>query len=81
MDKPPQIAEKQLVRTMDKAQEKSFTDKKKVNASVFYVNMSKSEKISRWRLIDKALHCDCSHQKDPCSFQQWVQQEAKRSTL
>ena len=45
-DKTPQIAEEQLVMTMDKAQETA--------------DISKSEEISRWRPIDKTLHYDFS---------------------
>ena len=54
MDKNPQIAEEQLVMTMDKAQE----TKLQVSVSVFSADISKSEEVSRWRLIDKALHYD-----------------------
>ena len=35
----------------------------KVSVSVFSADISKSEDISRWRLIDKALHCDFSATK------------------
>ena len=52
-DKTSQIAEEQLVMTMDKAQEKNFKDTK-VNVSVF---SAESAVISRWRPIDKASHC------------------------
>ena len=65
----------------------------KVSVSVFSADISKSEDISRWRLIDKALHCDFSATKTFSKirynflseglncFQQLVQQEAKRSIL
>ena len=55
---------------------------------------SKSQEISRWWLIVKALHCNFSvtknffqkiatifYQKDSRSFQQCVQKEVKRSIL
>ena len=54
MDKTPQKAEEQLVMTMDKAQE----TKLQVSISVFSADISKGEEISRWRLINKALHYD-----------------------
>ena len=54
MDKTPQIAEEQLVMMMDKAQDT------KVSVSVFSADNSKSEDISRWRPIDKALDYDFS---------------------
>ena len=91
MDKTPQIAEEQLIMTMDKAQE----TKLQVSVSVFSADISKSEEISRWQLIDKALHYDftattckkffknchnCSSER-LAFFQQWVQQEAKQSIL
>ena len=50
MDETPQIAEEKLIMTMDKAKET------KVSISVFTADISKSEDISRWRPIDKALH-------------------------
>ena len=59
MDKNPQIAEEQLVMTMDKAQETELQDTK-VSFSVFSADISKSEEISRWRPIDKTLHYDFS---------------------
>ena len=93
MDKIPQIAEEKLVMMMDKAQETKL-QRYKVSVSVFSADISKSEEIPRWRPIDKTLHYDFSatemffknrhniaYQKDSCSFQQWVQQEAKRSIL
>ena len=45
MDKTPQIAEEQLVVTMEKAQE----TKLQRCVSVFSADISKSEEISRWR--------------------------------
>ena len=65
MDKTPQIAEEQTVMTMDKAKKKkkkkknnnnkqSFKDTE-VSVSVFSADTGKSEEISRWRPIDKAL--------------------------
>ena len=62
MGKTPQIAEEQLVMMMDKVQEKSFKDTK-LSVSVFSADISKSEEISRWRTIDKTLHCDFSATK------------------
>ena len=46
LDKTSQIA----VRTMDKIQET------KVNVSLFPADISKNDKISRWRQIDEYLH-------------------------
>ena len=92
MDKTPQIAEEQLVMMIDKAQETKLQDTK-VSVSVFSADISKSKEISRWRPINKTLHYDFSatemfflkspqlFMKDSRSFQQWVQQEAKRSIL
>ena len=54
MDKTPQIAEEQLVMTIEKAKDT------KVSVSVFSADISKSEEISRWRLIDQSLHYDFS---------------------
>ena len=60
MDKTPQIAEEQLVMTMDKPEKQSFKDTK-VSISLFSADISnKSEEISRWRPIDKTLHYDFS---------------------
>ena len=86
MDKTPQIDEEKLVMTTDRPKKQSFKD---TRVSMFSADISKSEEISKWRPIDKALHCNFSatrkfsknchnfYQKDPRSFQQWVQQEAK----
>ena len=63
MDKTPQIVEEQLVMTIDKAQETKLTNSTKVSVSVFSADISKSEEISRWRPIDKALHDDFSATK------------------
>ena len=52
MDKTPQIAEEQLVMTIDKAQETKL-QRHKVSGLVFSADISKSEEISRWRPIDK----------------------------
>ena len=41
-DKTPQIAEEQLIMTMDKAKDT------KVSVSAFSADISKSEEISRW---------------------------------
>ena len=83
MDKTPQIAEEQLVMTMDKAQETKL-QRYKVSFSMFSADISKSEEISRWRQIDKTLHYDFSatetfskiativYQKDSHSFYRWV---------
>ena len=62
MDKTPQIAEEQLVMMIDKAKKQSFKDTK-VSVSVFSADISKSEDISRWRPIDKALDYDFSATK------------------
>ena len=62
MDKTPQVAEEQLVMTIDKAQNQSFKDTK-VSISMFSADISKSKEISRWRPINKALHCDFSATK------------------
>ena len=62
MVKTPQIAEEQLVMTMDKARETKLQDTK-VSVSVFSADISKSKEISRWRPIDKALHCNFSAPK------------------
>ena len=59
MDKTPQIAEEQLVMTMDKAQETKLQIYK-LSFSVFSADISKSEEISRWRPIDKTLHYNFS---------------------
>ena len=93
MHKTPQIAEEQLVMTMDKTyMQQSFKDTK-VSVSVFSADISKSEEISRWRPINKTSHCDFSalrryskittivYQKDWHYFKQWGQQEVKRSIL
>ena len=61
-DQTPQIAEEQLVMTMDKPRKQSFKDTK-VSVSVFSADISKSEEISRWQQINKALHCDFSATK------------------
>ena len=58
-DKTPQIAEEQLVMTMDKAQKQNLKDIK-VSLSMFSADISKSKEISRWRPIDKTLHCSFS---------------------
>ena len=58
MDKTSQIAEEQLV--MPKKQ--SFKDTK-VSVSVLSADISKSEEISRWRPIEKALDYDFSATK------------------
>ena len=64
MDKTPQIAEEQLVMTMDKAQgTKLQRFLKKVSSSLFSADISKSEEIPRWRPIDKTLHYDFSATK------------------
>ena len=62
MDKTPQIAEEQLVMMIDKAQETKL-QRYKVSVSLFSADISKSEEIPRWRLIDKALHYDFSATK------------------
>ena len=62
MDKTPQIAEEQLIMTIDKAKNQSFKDTK-VRVSAFSADISKSEQISRWRPIDKALDYDFSATK------------------
>ena len=62
MDKTPQIAEEQPVMTIDKAQKTKLQDTK-VSFSSFSADISKSEEISRWRLINKALHYDFSATK------------------
>ena len=54
MVKTPQIAEEQLVITIEKAKDT------KVSVSVFSADISKIEDISRWRLIDQSLHYDFS---------------------
>ena len=41
----------------------SFKDTK-VSVSMFSADIRESEEISRWRPIDKALHCDFSATKD-----------------
>ena len=60
MDKALQIAEEQLVMTIDKAQE---TKLQRYSVLVFSADISKSEKISRWWPIDKALDYDFSATK------------------
>ena len=63
MDKAPQIAEEQHVITIDKTQETKL-QKYKGSCFVFFsADISKSKEISRWRLIDKALHYDFSATK------------------
>ena len=67
MDKTPQIAEEQLVMTIEKAKDTE------VSISVFSADISKSEEISRWQLIDQSLHYDFSatepfFQKSPQLF-------------
>ena len=64
MDKTSQKAEKQLVMMIDKAQETklNFRDTK-VSVSVFFADISKSEEISRWQPINKALDYDFSATK------------------
>ena len=62
MDKTQRIVEEQLVMTTDKAQERkkqSFKDTK-VSVLLFSADISKSEDISRWQLIDKTLHYNFS---------------------
>ena len=93
MDKTIQIAEEQLVMTINKAHETKLQRHKKLAFGCFSADISKGEEISRWQLIGNALHCNFSatkkffknhnnfYQKDSRSFQQWVQQEAKRSIL
>ena len=61
-DETPQITEEKLIMTMDKAQETRL-QKTKVSISVFSADITKSEEISRWRPIDKALLCDFSATK------------------
>ena len=61
MDKTPQIAEEKLDMTMDKAQKAKLQNK--VSVSLFSADISKSEDISRWRPIDKALLYDFSATK------------------
>ena len=53
MDKTPQKAEEQIFMTMDKAQETKLQRYK--SNLMFSADISKSEDISRWRLIDKAI--------------------------
>ena len=48
--------------TMDKPKKHSFK-KTEVSVSVFSDDISKNEKISRWRPIDKALHYNFSATK------------------
>ena len=62
MDKTPQIAEEQLVMTIEKAKDT------KVSVSVFFADISKSEDISRWRVIDQSLYYDLSA-TEPFFFQ------------
>ena len=57
MDETPQITEKQLVMTMDKVKDT------KVSNSLFSADISKSEDISRWQPINKAIHCNFSATK------------------
>ena len=65
MDKTPQIAEEQLVMTMDKAQEAKRLKIRKLAFRYFLMTSAKKkeEEISRWRPIDKALHYDFSATK------------------
>ena len=62
MYKTPQIAEEQLVVMMEKPKKQSFKDAK-VSVFMFSADISKSEEISIWQQIDKALYCDFSATK------------------
>ena len=57
------MAEEKLVMTMGKAQLRNKTSKIQRFGVFFPADISKSEEISRWRPIDKALHCDFSATK------------------
>ena len=69
MDKTPEIAEEQLVMTIDKAQETKL-QKYKVSITMFSADISKSKEISRWRPINKALHCDFFIYQD--DYHKWL---------
>ena len=62
MDKTPQIAEKKLI-TMDKAQKNKASKIQNLALQCFSTEISKSEEISRWQSINKAVHCDFSATK------------------
>ena len=47
-DETPQIAEKQLIITMDKAKKNQSFKDTKISDSVFSADISKREEISRW---------------------------------
>ena len=90
MDKTPQIAEEQLVITMDKAQETKLQRYKSYRFGVCYADISKCEEMSKWTSISlqvatkmffKNHHNFLSEGLSKRYFQQWVQQEAKRSIL
>ena len=82
-DKTLQIAEEQLVMTIDKPKKQSFKDTK-VSISLFSADISKKKKFQdghrSTRLntaISLQLRCFSKiativHQKDSHSFQQWV---------
>ena len=90
MDKTPQIAEEQLVMTIDKAQE---TKIQKLAFRCFLLTSAKAKKfqdgdrsIRLYTTISLQLRrfskiATIFYQKDSRSFQQWVQREAKRSIL
>ena len=92
MDKTPQIAEKELVMMIDKAQETKASKIHKLAFPCFLLTSAKAKKIQdgyqsiRIYTISLQLRCFSKialivYQKDTRSFQQWVQQEAKRSIL
>ena len=93
MDKTPQIAEEQLVMTMDKVQEKKASKIQKLAFRCFLLTSAKAKRfqdgersIRLYTTISLQLRrfskiATTVYQKDSHSFQQWVQQEAKRSYL
>ena len=65
--------------TMDKAQETKL-QRYKVSVSVFSADISKSEDI-KYILRSFSKIPTIVYYRDSCSFQQWVQQEAKQRIL
>ena len=93
MDKTPQIAEEKHVVTMDKAQKNKALKIQKLVFCCFLLTSAKAktfqdgDRLKRfYTTISLQLRrfskiATIVYQKDSRSFQQWVQQEAKRSIL
>ena len=87
MDKTPQIAEEKLIMTMAKPK------KQKLAFQCFLLTLAKAKKFQdgdQSTRLDIAISLQLRrffenhhkfYQKDSRSFQQWVQQETKRSIL